>query len=233
LKHFDILKKIPCNTRWRTVVLTVTVWLFLSSAALATSPTMVNVGVAALEDQVVLNARLIDGFTDDILEAIKTGVPMTYIFHIELRRDISLWNDSLISSNTVTHTIRYDSLKKIYFFTEKGNDLLHKIMTRDEIRFRQMMLSLENVPLGPLYRLNPNEKYYVQVKADLQVDRFWFPFNYLFFFVPFNSFETDWAKSSLLSIDPDMVENQEAFNAKPAPGDGPNDLKHVIRSFNK
>jgi len=78
--------------------------------------------------------------------------------------------------------------------------------------------------------LDPNEKYYVRVKADLETDRFWFPFNYIFFFVPFSEFETSWAQTSPLAIDPDLELSKEA--------NGPIKKKRslsrdVIRSFNK
>ena len=37
-----------------------------------------------------------------------------------------------------------------------------------------------------------NEKYYIRVKANLETDRLWFPFNHLFFFLPFNDFDFGW-----------------------------------------
>ena len=51
----------------------------------AASPNMVNIGVAVKGKYLVMNSRLIDGFTEKIIEAIESGVPMGFTFEIELR----------------------------------------------------------------------------------------------------------------------------------------------------
>ena len=94
------------------------------------------------------------------------------------------------------------------------------------------MLTLKDIPIAPLFRLNPDEKYYVRVKADLETDRFWFPFNYIFFFVPFSDFETSWAQTSPLSIDPDLELSKQAADKKSRKRKG-KVTRDVIRSFNK
>lgn len=195
---------------------------------------MVNVGVATQGNYVTMNAILTDGFSGKIQEAIDSGVPMTFTFHIELRQQVSLWADSLIRSNTVSHTVQYDSLKKIYKFSEVGKNVKRKIITRKKDRLQKLMFTLQNIPITPIYRLDPNEKYYVRVKADLEMDRFWFPFNYLFFFVPFNDFETTWAQTSAISIDPALVLKEASHTPSPSKkGKNPKGLNHVIRSFNQ
>jgi hypothetical protein len=204
--------------------------MVLVSPASAVSPDVVNIGVGTKGKYVVMNARLVDGFTEKIQEAINNGVPMGFTFEIELRKANTVWMDSLISSNKVRHRVQFDSLKKMYRFSEFGKNLKRNIITRKKSRYQQLMLNLEDIPIAPIYKLDPNEKYYVRVKADLETDRFWFPFNYIFFFVPFSEFETSWAQTSPLAIDPDLELSKEA--------NGPIKEKKslsrdVIRSFNK
>jgi hypothetical protein len=202
----------------------------LVSPVSAVSPDVVNIGVGTKGKYVVMNARLIDGFTEKIQEAINNGVPMGFTFEIELRKANTVWMDSLVSSNKVRHRVQFDSLKKIYRFSELGRNLKRKIITRKKARYQKLMLTLKDIPIAPIYKLDPNEKYYVRVKADLETDRFWFPFNYIFFFVPFSEFETSWAQTSPLAIDPDQELSKEA-NA-PHKKDGLVS-QDVIRSFNK
>ena len=57
------------------------------SPALAESPDVVNIGVGTKGKYLVVNARLIDGFTETIKEAIENGVPMGLTFEIELRQN--------------------------------------------------------------------------------------------------------------------------------------------------
>ena len=58
----------------------------LVSPVSAGSPDVVNIGVGTNGKYVVMNARLVDGFTEKILEAIENGVPMGFTFEIELRK---------------------------------------------------------------------------------------------------------------------------------------------------
>ncbi len=202
----------------------------LVSSASAVSPDVVNLGVGTKGKYVVVNARLVDGFTEKIREAIENGVPMSFTFDIELRKANTLWVDSLVSSNKVRHRVQFDSLKKKYRFSEFGKNLKRNIITRDESQYQKLMLTLKDIPIAPIYKLDPNEKYYVRVKADLETDRFWFPFNYIFFFVPFSEFETSWAHTSPLSIDPDLELSEQARDSNQVDDAVARD---VIRSFNK
>ena len=202
----------------------------LVSPVSAVSPDVVNIGVGTKGKYVVMNARLIDGFNEKIQEAINNGVPMGFTFEIELRKANTIWMDSLVSSNKVRHRIHFDSLQKIYRFSEFGRNLKRNIITRKKARYQQLMLTLKDIPIAPIYKLDPNEKYYVRVKADLETDRFWCPFNYIFFFVPFSEFETSWAQTSPLAIDPDLELSKEANAPHRKEGHISRD---VIRSFNK
>lgn len=202
----------------------------LVSPVSAVSPDVVNIGVGTKGKYVVVNARLVDGFTEKIQEAIENGVPMGFTFEIELRKENALWVDSLVSSNKVRHRVRFDSLKKTYRFSEFGKNIKRNIITREVSRYQKLMLTLEDIPVAPIYKLDPNEKYYVRVKADLETDRFWFPFNYIFFFVPFSEFETSWVQTSPLSIDPDLELSKQANSPRKNEGTLSTD---VIRSFNK
>ena len=200
------------------------------SPAFAVSPDVVNIGVSTKGKYVVVNARLVDGFTEKIKEAIENGVPIRFTFEIELLQDNTVWVDSLVSSNKVRHRVQFDSLKKIYRFSEIGKNIRRKIITRKDSRYQQLMLTLQNIPIAPIYKLDPSEKYYVRVKADLETDRFWFPFNYVFFFVPFSEFQTSWAQTSPLAIDPDLELSKQSNDSRRTMNTG---STTVIRSFNK
>ena len=226
LKH-SIISKIKLLNAF--FLLTILVF-FKTSPVFGASPNIVNIGVSTKGKYVVMNARLIDGFTEKIMEAIESGVPMGFTFEIELRKENTAWVDSLVSSNTVRHKIQFDSLKKAYRFSEVGKKVRRKVITRKISRFKKLMLTLKDIPIVPIYRLDPNEKYYVRVKADLETDRFWFPFNYIFFFVPFSDFETSWAQTSPLSIDPDLELSKQTAKSRNREGKV---SRNVIRSFNQ
>lgn len=235
MKLTSFLKTTQTKKRYIALFTAMAVWFVLTATAAAESPALVNIGVGTKGKAVVMNARLVNGFTDSILEAIESGVSMTFTYRIELKQENAIFNDTLISSNTVQHTIKYDSLKKVYRFSEFGKGVKRKIITRNKENYQKLMLRLEDIPIASIRRLDPRKKYYIRVKADLETDRLWFPFNYLFFFLPFNDFNASWAESSPLSIDPDITLAGEEFDGdtqrqskKETKGVNP-----VVRSFNK
>jgi len=213
------------------------VWLLVSPlAAHAENPGIVNIGVDATDRLVTVNALLVHGFTDRILEAIASGVPMTFVYSLELVERVDVLPDKTVSHNIVHHTVQYDSLKDMYTFTSRGKGVHRKVVTRKPAQYQEQMLTLKNIPLAPIRKLNPNAQYYVRVKAELEADGFGFPFNYLLFFLPFNNFETSWAESSPLVLDPDLVFPLEAEEKDSSPAGtetASKGLKHVIRSFNQ
>ncbi|MBI5426994.1 MAG: DUF4390 domain-containing protein [Nitrospinae bacterium] len=215
------------------LALTLGLTLCLASAAFAADPAIVNISVGKSGNLVTMDATLADGFNDSILEAIESGVPMTFTYHIELRQMETLWLDKLIGSATIENTVQYDSLKKVYRFSSSGKNVKRKVITRDKTLYQKLMLTLESIPIASAYKLKPEDNYYVRVKADLETDRLWFPFNYLLFFVPFNDFKTAWSKSSPLKImDSDSPEESFAKSPQPDVGDS-KVMNHVIRSFNR
>jgi hypothetical protein len=157
---------------------------------------------------------------------------MGFTFDIELRKKNTVWVDSLINTNTIKHKIQFDHLKKSYRFSEVGKNVRRKVITHKMSRYQKLMLTLKDIPIAPIFSLNPDDKYYVRVKADLETDRFWFPFNYIFFFVPFSDFETSWAQTSPLSIDPDLELSKQAIDKKSRIRKG-KVSRTVIQSFNK
>ncbi|MBI4388898.1 MAG: DUF4390 domain-containing protein [Nitrospinae bacterium] len=221
------------NIKASLLALALGLTLGLATPALAADPAIVNISVGNSGNLITMDATLADGFNDSVLEAIESGVPMTFTYHIELRQMETLWFDKLIGSATIENTVQFDSLKKVYRFSSNGKNVKRKVITRDKTLYQKLMLTLENIPIASAYKLKPEDNYYIRVKADLETDRLWFPFNHLLFFVPFNDFKTAWSKSSPLKItDPDFSE--ESFAKSPPPDIGDSKvLKHVIRSFNR
>ncbi len=216
-------------------LIVMTVLLLTNELTVEAAPSLVNIGVGTNGKTVVINARLVEGFTEDIEEAVEDGIPITFTFEAEFRQANTFWNDTLISSNTIKHVIKYDSLKQVYRFTEFGKGVKRKIATRNKQKSQKMMLTLSNIPIASARRLAFNEKYYVRIKANLETDSFWFPFNELLFFLPFNNFNSAWAESSPLSIDPDLDFERTTRNNKMGRKNKRNfeGTNHVVRSFNK
>ena len=206
--------------------------LFAVQLVFAGTAEISQIQVSTQGKYVTVNAKLIEGFNEKILEAIQNGLPMTFKFEIELLRD-DLIIDNVIRSRKLSHTVQYDLLKKEYRFTQKGKNVNRKIITRKKTQYKQLMSTLKDIPIVPVYRLNPEEKYYVRVKAELDSrESSSSAIKSLLFFVPFNDFKTSWAESPSITFDPDMIKPDEVATQS-KDGEDEEDLNHVIRSFNK
>ena len=221
------------NTFVKILTFIIVLYGLMSGVAQA-DPTMVNIGVQATEELLVIDGELIDAFSEKMEEAIESGVPITLNYYVELRKKVAVFRDSIIGKNTIHSTVQYDSLKNIYKCSLSGKGVKRRVQTQSKYECQGLIVSLKDIPLAPLYKLEPNEKYYVRIKAEMEADEFMFPFNYLLFFVPFDGFETPWSESSLLAIESGLPLSLEASRAgQNKKNTGQRDRRNVIRSFNQ
>jgi hypothetical protein len=199
-------------------VFTLIFWIgcFLIAPACAT-PTISKISLNTEKEIVTLDAELIDAFNEKVKEAIESGVAMTFTYEIELLKQSSGFGDEVVSKNKVAHTIQYDTLKKVYQFSSQGKNVSRKVTTKDMEKYQQLMLTLKDIPIAHIFKLDPEEKYYARVKAEMEAEGLWFPFNYLLFFVPFNEFETSWTQSTPLTVKMDPAFGLEASQKKSKP----------------
>ena len=235
MKHTVTLKVINLKIFKFIPIIAVILLFGISPVETEASPSVVNIGVGTKGKVVVMNARLVDGLSNSIMDAIENGLPISFTFSVELRQKNNLWNDTLVNSNTINHTVQYDSLKKVYRFSESGKSVKRKIITRNKENYQKLMLTLENIPIASTRQLTSNEKYYIRVKANLETDHMWFPFNHLFSFLPFNDFEAAWAESSPLSINPNVLFSKNKLRNKTSRNNTkqPKEINPVVRSFNQ
>ena len=109
-----------------------------------------------------------------------TPIPVTFTYQVELVETRPYWSDKTVSVNTLSNTVQYDSLKKVYRYSAIGRNVQRKVITRNPNRYKELMSTLKEAPIASIRRLNPESTYYLRVKADVETDRLWFPFNYIF-----------------------------------------------------
>jgi hypothetical protein len=222
----------PFAKTLRRLTLLFGIWCFLWTPAWA-APTISKISVHTEKELITLDAELTDAFTEKTLEAIESGVAMTFTYEIELRKQTSVFGDEVVSKNKVIQTVQYDTLKKVYQFTSQGKNVNRKVSTKSGERYQQLMRTLKGIPIGHVYKLDPEEKYYARVKAEMEADGLWFPFNYLLFFVPFSEFETSWTQSTPLTLHMDAAFGVEASQKKSEPAIPTKGVANGIRSFNQ
>lgn len=141
------------------------------------------------EDNLLVYFKVTDCFTKKMDEAIMAGIPTTFYFNIELSEKRPFWFNKTVSRLEIRHTIKYDTVKNIYFvkYSENNKDLEFQ----DYESARRAMEDLSGIKIVPLGSLKEDHTYYLNVKAKL--DRIRLPLNleHILFFVSLWDFETD------------------------------------------
>ena len=147
------------------------------------------------EDHVILSARLIAQFDDDMRQAIRGGVPLSFGYKIRLTRKGSLIGERIVRNREIIHMLEYDPVKQLYLFKGEGyGSKTLEMTTKDEEEALDWLTKIRDWPLYPLKKLDRNIKYRVRVMATLRSVELPSVLGYLFFFTTIFNRETPWVQ---------------------------------------
>jgi hypothetical protein len=145
-------------------VLAVTV--LLSAAARPTFAQTLQVTPLAKDGRILVTLRLSDIFTDEVRDAMKSGLRISFVYDVELKRSTALWVDRTIATASVTATIEYDILTQRYLATRREDGHMEKVETLDrEESARAWLTEFDKLPLFNSGLLELNSEYYLRVRA--------------------------------------------------------------------
>jgi hypothetical protein len=159
--------------------------------------TISDLVVSAGQRDLLVHFRVNDCFTKKMEEAILAGIPTTFTFMMELYRVRFLWFDKKLVEGETKHTVKYDTVKKIFYVTF-SKDGLGTLEFTDFESAKKAMEEVNAAALLPLNKLERNRRYCVRVKARLDKVRLPLRMEYVFFFVSLWDFETDWYRQDFI-----------------------------------
>ncbi|MBW2192943.1 MAG: DUF4390 domain-containing protein, partial [Deltaproteobacteria bacterium] len=131
-------------------------------------------------------------FTEEMKSAILSGVPTTFSFYITLYLSRNFWPNKEIADIKVTHTIKYDNLKK-EFIVHRSWENGKPTVAQSFAEARQLMSKINSLKIVPLSLLEKGRAYQIQAKAELSKVTLPFYLHYVLFFVSQWDFETETA----------------------------------------
>jgi len=163
------------------------VWT-LPACALA-EPAMIS-GVVVTKPPIKLSFVVKNAFNRDVEEAVRSGLPTSFVFKVELNKVNTVLPDELVGQWEFRHTVKYDSLRDEYEVSldETGEK---PVKTKDFGEMTSLMTSCSGVTVAPAHLL-PGARYEIRIKAQMDPVDLPFLLNYVFFFLKFWDFETDW-----------------------------------------
>lgn len=170
--------------------------LLVNNPVYAKTASIANIDLFNTGKRLVLYVSLKDGFSEDIVEAIKSGVTVGITYTVVLKRKIPFFYDEEVLNRTIKRYVKFDTLKEKYKIIDDNGRKITKRITEDFNEVIRTMAHLDSIHLISNKRLNKKEKYYVNVKAELNSKQTWFPFSYILFFMSYLNFDTPWKSSS-------------------------------------
>ncbi|MGE0446436.1 MAG: DUF4390 domain-containing protein [Vicinamibacterales bacterium] len=118
------------------------------------------------DDNVLVTFELTDGFTEQVKDAIQSGLKTTFTYNVELRLDVPAWVDRTIATAVVTNSVEYDNLTRQATLVRTLDGRVEKSeVTSDDALVREWMTTFRRLPLFDTNILEPNREYYVRVVA--------------------------------------------------------------------
>jgi hypothetical protein len=129
-------------------------------------------------------------FTEKMAEVIQTGIPTTFTFYLQLYQVRNWWKDRLAASLTLHHTVQYSPIRGEYqvTFGDKGGAKV----TQNFEEAKRWMARVEGAEIKPSSDFIPDVLSYLRIKAELDPVKLPLHLEYLFFFLSFWDFQTDW-----------------------------------------
>jgi hypothetical protein len=118
------------------------------------------------DGRILVTLRMSDVFTEEVRAAMHSGLRITFVYDIELKRGTALWVDRTIAAATVTATVEYDILTQRYLATrrEDGRMVSSETIEREDAA-RAWLTTFEKLPLFSSAALEGNSEYYLRVRA--------------------------------------------------------------------
>ena len=163
----------------------------LAVPALAEDAYLSDIVVTNTRDHLLVYFSVNNCFTLEMNRAIESGLNTTFTFFITLHEKRNFWWDRQIADLEINHSIKYDSLKRVYEVTLSEED--NKVVTvRSFEEAKKLMAEVVAFKVTPLSNLQKGGRYRLKMMAEL--DRIELPFylHYVLFFLSLWDFETDW-----------------------------------------
>ena len=138
----------------------------LAGGALLRAAESLRIVPIVSDDKVVVSFELADAFTDEVREAISSGLRTTFTYDIELRMAVPLWVDQTICTAVLTATDQYDNLTRRHSLSRTIDGRVEEAsVTEDASVVKRWLTTANRLPLCQTSRLDSSRDYYVRINA--------------------------------------------------------------------
>ncbi len=140
--------------------------LLLAAGALTSAAESLRILPVVRGDNVVVSFELADAYSDEIRQAIASGLRTTFTYDVELRMVVPAWVDRTVATIVVTSSDEYDNLTRRHKLSRALDGRVQEVsQTEDESLVRQWLTTFGGVTLCRTAKLDPSRDYYVRISA--------------------------------------------------------------------
>ena len=150
-----------------------------------------HIKLANTRDDLFAYFKVEKAFNEKNIQAINNGISTSFTFYVTLFKTSSSLFDKKIIDIETRATIKYNSLKQEYTVVCPWKDA-PPLITKSFDEAKTWMTEIDNLKVVPLDRLVKGGKYQIRIKAELEKVELPLSLHYVFFFVSYWDFETDW-----------------------------------------
>lgn len=149
----------------RRVMLTV-VLVALAAGAIVKAADNLRIVPIVSDKQVLVSVELADAYTDEVRQAIASGLRTTFTYDVELRMYVPAWVDRTVASVAVTTSDQFDNLTRRHTLSRSVDGRVEEqIVTEDETIVRRWLTTLSRLTVCQTSKLDSSRDYYVRISA--------------------------------------------------------------------
>ena len=174
----------------RIYALLLCICFMMQNIVYAQDASLADIIVTNTRDDLLVYMNVEGAFTEEMKTAVLSGVPTTFSFFLDLYQERDLWFDRKIADIKITHTLKYNNLKK-EFIVKRSGENTDPIVTQSFEEAQKLMTEIDSLKVVPLSALEKGSHYQIRAKAELSKLTLPFYLHYVLFFVSLWDFETD------------------------------------------
>ncbi len=154
-------------------------------------PHFTDIIVTTSDTDLLLFGELRNSLNDDMVEGLHSGIPIRFSFYVDLEKSRANWLDEQLVSLTFSHTLTYDTLKKLYVI--ETEESARKRSTAPSLEEAMLVINeINGLKIIELERLIPDTKYRLRIKADLHKKTLPLSLHTIIPFIGWWDVKTDW-----------------------------------------
>src|SRR5947207_1683216 len=116
------------------------------------------------DNEVLVSFELADAYTNDVRDAISSGLRTTFTYDLDLRMVAPLWVDRTIVTVVVSTSDQYDNLTRRHILTRTVDGRVEDtLVTEDEAVVGRWLTTFTRLPLCQTSRLDSGRDYYLRI----------------------------------------------------------------------